>query len=101
MKNLPLIAQIPCSERCSRGQGCATRRSLIYFERTSFSTSRMGLRSFGEKTFGTDKYFDLGTKRLAAFSSWSKFSPAMQSASANPLNRAANSISTRALRPSK
>jgi len=38
-----------------------------YFERTSFRTSRMGLRSFGEKIFGADKYFVFGTRRLAAF----------------------------------
>src|SRR5260370_31939240 len=73
----------------------------IYLERAAFKPSRIGLRSFGEKIFVADKYFVLGTRRLAAFSRWSKFSPAMQSASANPLNRAANSISTKALRPSK
>src|SRR5260370_10343186 len=73
----------------------------IYLERAAFKTSRIGLRSFGEKIFVADKYFVLGTRRLAAFSSWSKFSPALQSASSNPLNRAANSISKKALRPSK
>jgi hypothetical protein len=58
-------------------------------------------RSFVEKISGTERYFASGIKRLATFSNCSKLSPDKQSASANPPNRAANSISTNALRPSR